>query len=93
MKATKTFTALDWGKQFAVDFVGEMGLFSFDDKPMMALNRTSICCITGSKSLKNKSRVDKIIVKRQPYQWLNTSREFFLKDKFGIDKNIVEKQP
>ena len=52
MKATKTFTALDWGKQLSVDFVGEMGLFSFNDNPMMPLNRTSICYRTGSKSLK-----------------------------------------
>ena len=28
-------------------------------------------------SLKDKSGVDKIIVKKQPYQLLNTSREFF----------------
>ena len=27
--------------------------------------------------LKDKSGVDKIIVKKQPYQLLNTSREFF----------------
>ena len=27
--------------------------------------------------LKDKSEVDKIIAKRQPYQLLNTSREFF----------------
>ena len=28
-------------------------------------------------SLKDKSGVDKIIVKKQPYQLLNTSRDFF----------------
>ena len=28
-------------------------------------------------SFKDKSGVDKIIVKKQPYQLLNTSREFF----------------
>ena len=27
--------------------------------------------------LKDKSRVDRIIIKRQPYQLLNTNREFF----------------
>ena len=27
--------------------------------------------------LKDKSKVDKIIVKKQPYQLLNASREFF----------------
>ena len=31
------------------------------------------------KTLKDKSGVDKIIVKKQPYQLLNTSREFFLR--------------
>ena len=30
-----------------------------------------------SHVLKDKSRVDKIIVKKQPYQLLNTSRGFF----------------
>ena len=32
---------------------------------------------TRIHSLKDKSGVDKIIVKKQPYQLLNTSREFF----------------
>ena len=44
-------------------------------------------------ALKDKSGVDKIIVKKQPYQPLNTSSEFFLKDKSGVDKIIVKKQP
>ena len=30
-----------------------------------------------SSLLKDKSGVDKVIVKKQPYQLLNTSREFF----------------
>ena len=33
--------------------------------------------ITHLLELKNKSGVDKIIVKKQPYQLLNTNREFF----------------
>ena len=33
--------------------------------------------LTNSNGLKDKSRVDKIIVKKQPYQLLNTRREFF----------------
>ena len=43
--------------------------------------------------LKDKSGVDKIIVKRQPYQLLNTNRELFLKDKSGVDKIIVKRRP
>ena len=31
-----------------------------------------------SQALKDKSGVDKIIVKKQPYELLNTSRQFFL---------------
>ena len=43
--------------------------------------------------LKDKSSVDKIIVKKQPYQLMNTNREFFLKDISGVDEIIVKKQP
>ena len=32
---------------------------------------------TSFEDLKDKSGVDKIIFKKQPYQLLNTSREFF----------------
>ena len=48
---------------------------------------------TRTKFLKDKSRVDEIIVKKQPYQLLNTSREFFVKEKSRVDKIIVKKQP
>ena len=55
-------------------------------------------CIKSDKNMneitfKGQSRVDKIIVKKQPYQLLNTSPAFFLKDKSGVDKIIVKKQP
>ena len=43
--------------------------------------------------LKDKSRDDKIIVKKQPYKLLNINREFFLKDKSRVDKIIVKKKP
>ena len=33
--------------------------------------------MNSSVALKNKSGVDKIIAKKQPYQLLNTSREYF----------------
>ena len=45
-----------------------------------------------SNGLNDKSGVDKIIVKKQSYQPLNTNHEFFLKDKSGVDKIIVKKQ-
>ena len=33
--------------------------------------------LTVKSFLKDKSRVENILVKKQPYQLLNTSREFF----------------
>ena len=45
-----------------------MSFVSFGAQRVMASNG----------SLKDKSGVDKIIVKKQPYQLLNTTREFFL---------------
>ena len=41
--------------------------------------------------LKDKSEVDKIIVKKQPYQLLNTNREFFPTfDAFNFQKLVNE---
>ena len=41
-------------------------------------SKTMACTAsTFEPTLKDKSRVDKIIVKKQPYQLLNTNREFF----------------
>ena len=42
-----------------------------------------------SKGLKDKSGVYKIIVKKQPYQLLNTNREFFPSfDSFNVHKLV-----
>ena len=43
----------------------------------VSLLRFSHASNTLGSSLKDKSGVDKIIVKKQPYQLLNTNREFF----------------
>ena len=43
------------------------------------------------RCLKDKSEVDKIIVKKQPYQLLNTSRDFFLSfDASNFNKLVKE---
>ena len=40
-------------------------------------SHTGFTLLQKSFTLKDKSGADKIIVKKQPYQLLNTSREFF----------------
>ena len=62
-----------------------MNVFSRQKKASLGLK--------SFKFLKGKSGVDKIIVEKQPYQLINTNREFCLKDKSGVDKIIVNKQP
>ena len=63
----------------------------------VALSSTSS---VGIISLKDKSEVDEIIVRKQPYQLLNTNREFFpsfdasnfhklVKESLSVRPNIV----
>ena len=55
------------------------------------LDRETLFCFLKEffRILKDKSGVDKIIVKKQPYQLLNTNREFFPSfDAFNFHKLV-----